>query len=90
MFPKLKALAKIGEIPKYLANVLPPVCVGCAFGAMTKVPWRNGEETRTVFKATKTGTVCFRGPDDIHAGWILCTVKREFDKAAIQRCHNFC
>jgi hypothetical protein len=54
-FPKLKALAKIGEIPKHLANVLPPVCAGCAFGAMTKVPWRNMEVTRTVFKATKPG-----------------------------------
>ena len=52
-FPKLKALAKIGEIPKHLANVLPPVCAGCAFGAMTRVPWKNKETTRSVFKATK-------------------------------------
>ena len=29
-FPKLKSLAKIGKIPKHLANVLPPVCAGCA------------------------------------------------------------
>ncbi len=55
MFPKLKALAKIGEIPKHLANVLPPVCAGCAFGAMTRVPWKNRETTRTVFKETKPG-----------------------------------
>jgi hypothetical protein len=54
-FTKLKALARIGEIPKHLANVLPPVCAGCAFGAMTRVPWRNNETTRTVFKATKPG-----------------------------------
>ncbi len=54
-FPKLKALAKIGEIPKHLANVLPPVCAGCAFGAMTKVPWKNRKATTTVFKATKPG-----------------------------------
>ena len=27
-FPKLKFLAKIGEIPKYLANVPLPVCAG--------------------------------------------------------------
>ncbi len=40
-FQKLKALAKIGEIPKHLANVLPPVCAGCAFVAMTRVPWKN-------------------------------------------------
>ena len=37
-FPKLKALAKIDKISKHLANVLPPVCTGCAFGAMTKFP----------------------------------------------------
>jgi len=54
-FPKLKALAKTGEIPKHLANVLPPVCVGFAFGAMTKVPWKNREATRTLLKATKPG-----------------------------------
>jgi hypothetical protein len=40
-FPKLKALARIGKIPKHLANVLPPVCASCAFGAMTKVPWKS-------------------------------------------------
>ena len=54
-FPKLKILAQIGKIPKHLANVLPPVCTGCAFGAMTKVPWRGKEEAKTVFKATKPG-----------------------------------
>jgi hypothetical protein len=52
-FPKLKALAKIGKIPKHLANVLPPVCTGCAFGAMTKSPWRKRDAVGTVFKATK-------------------------------------
>ncbi len=52
-FPKLKALAKIGEIPKHLANLLPQVCTGCAFGAMTRVPWKSRDTTRTVFKATK-------------------------------------
>ena len=54
-FPKLKVLAKLGEIPKHLANVLPPVCAGCAFGAMTKVPWRGKEAAKTLFKATKPG-----------------------------------
>ena len=54
-FPKLKALAKIGKIPKHLANVLPSVCAGCAFGAMTKVPWRKRDASKTVFKATKPG-----------------------------------
>ncbi len=58
-FPKLKILAKIGKIPKHLANVLPPVCTGCAFGAMTKVPWRGKEAVKTVFKATKPGQCVF-------------------------------
>ena len=52
---KLKALAGIGEIPKHLVKVLLPVCAGCAFGAMARVPWKNRETTRTVFKATKLG-----------------------------------
>ena len=59
LFPKLKALAKIGKIPKHLANVLPPVCTGCAFGAMTKVPWRKIDAAGTVFKATKPGQCVF-------------------------------
>ena len=50
-----QSTSKIGKIPKHLANVLPPVCAGCAFGAMTKVPWKNRETTRTVFKATNPG-----------------------------------
>ena len=34
-------LAALGEIPKCLANLKPPVCAGCAFGAMTKVLWQS-------------------------------------------------
>jgi hypothetical protein len=37
-FPKLKQLALNGKIPKKLAEVLPPKCTGCLFGAMTKLP----------------------------------------------------
>jgi hypothetical protein len=40
-FAKLKQLALNGEIPRCLAKVKPPACVGCLFGAMTKVPWRG-------------------------------------------------
>ena len=54
-FPKLKILAKIGKIPKRLVNVQPPVCEGCAFKAMTKVPWRGKETAKQVFIATKPG-----------------------------------
>ena len=54
-FPKLKILAKIGEIAKRLVNIQPPVSAGCAFGAMDKVPWRGKETAKQVFIATKLG-----------------------------------
>ena len=38
-FPKLKQLALNGNISKKLTKVLPPKCVGCLFGMMTKLPW---------------------------------------------------
>ena len=58
-FPKLKKLASNGKIPKRLAKVKPPVCAGCLFGAMTKVPWRGkeGESDHKVFVATKPGQI---------------------------------
>jgi hypothetical protein len=43
-FSKLKQLTLNGKIPQRLAKVKPPACVGCLFGAMTKVPWK-GQET---------------------------------------------
>ena len=33
--------SKLGEIPKYLSKVKPPICAGYLFGAMTKKPWRT-------------------------------------------------
>ena len=33
--------------------MLSTICAGCAFGAMTKVPWRKRDASGTVFKATK-------------------------------------
>jgi hypothetical protein len=40
-FSKLKQLALNSEIPQRLAKVKPFACVGCLFGAMTKVPWKG-------------------------------------------------
>jgi hypothetical protein len=56
-FPKLKVLAKNGEIPCRLAKVPPPKCTGCLFGAMTKIPWcaKESKATHQVFDATKPG-----------------------------------
>ncbi len=59
LFSKLKKLAIIGKIPKRLAKVKPPVCAGCLFGTMTKVPWqgKEGESDHKVFVATKHGQI---------------------------------
>ena len=56
-FTKLKQLAHNGKIPKKLAKVTPPKCMGCLFGAMTKLPWRGKENksSHKVFIATKPG-----------------------------------
>ena len=56
-FPKLKTLAKNGEIPRRLAKAPPPKCAGRLFGAMTKLPWRSKESksSHEVFTATKPG-----------------------------------
>jgi hypothetical protein len=60
-FPKLKVLAKNGEIPRCLAKVLLPKCACCLFGAMTKLPWHGKESkaTHQVFVATKLGEWVF-------------------------------
>jgi len=59
LFSKLKKLAIIGKISKQLAKVKPPVCAGCLFGTMTKVPWqgKRGESDHKVFVATKPGQI---------------------------------
>ncbi len=56
-FAKLKQLALNGEIPKKLAQLPPPKCAGCLFGAMTKIPWRGKESisSHEIFVATKPG-----------------------------------
>jgi hypothetical protein len=56
-FPKLKLLAKNGEIPCRLAKIPPPKCAGCLFSTMTKLLWRSKESksSHEVFTATKPG-----------------------------------
>ena len=36
-FEKIKLLAKQCDVPRHLAKIKPPVCLGCLFGAMTRV-----------------------------------------------------
>ena len=38
-FKRIRLLALVGILPKYLANIKPPKCAGCIYGAMTKRPW---------------------------------------------------
>ncbi len=54
-FSKLKQLALNGEIPQRLAEIKSSACVGCLFGAMTKVPWKGQETSSKVFVAMKAG-----------------------------------
>ncbi len=56
-FKDLKILAEQGDIPRKLANVSPPKCAGCLFGAMTKQRTRDKGEKRSIFTATKPGEV---------------------------------
>ena len=51
-FAKLKILATLGIIPKYLQKVDPPKCSVCIFGGMTRIPWRTGS-TSTKINVTK-------------------------------------
>jgi hypothetical protein len=57
-FPKLKQLVRNGKISTKLANIRPPRCAGCLFGAITKVLWRTKDQRdndHSVFAATKPG-----------------------------------
>ena len=54
-FHKLKAMARLGILPRRLANVENPKCASCYFGKMTKRPWRTKVQPRRVIPTTKPG-----------------------------------
>ena len=54
-FAKVQLLAKAGDIPRRLAKIKPPVCPGCLFGAMTRVPKQSKGRSNTIFEASKPG-----------------------------------
>jgi len=89
-FPKLKILAKIEKIPKLLVNVKPPVCAGCAFGAMTKIPWRGKEKRKASIHGNQAWPMCISGSNDIHSSGFLCPVEREIDQETLSRSHHLC
>ena len=55
---KIKLMAKLGDLPKRLANCRIPMCTSCIFGKATQRPWRHKtrkENGRQVDKSTKPG-----------------------------------
>jgi hypothetical protein len=40
-FARIQAIAKHGLLPKYLADVEPPVCASCTYGKATRQPWKE-------------------------------------------------
>ncbi|CAJ1958095.1 unnamed protein product [Cylindrotheca closterium] len=56
---KIQAMAKKGELPKYLATCNVPVCSACQFGKATRRPWRtkNKKNGRKAKKGTRPGQV---------------------------------
>jgi hypothetical protein len=56
-FANFKLLTRNGEIPCRQAKIPAPKCVGCLFGAMTKLSWRGKESksSRKVFVTTRPG-----------------------------------
>ena len=53
-FSVLKLLAKVGIIPKDLADVDPPLCPGCAYGKAHRKPWRyKGKKNRRKLREAK-------------------------------------
>eukprot|EP00957_Ditylum_brightwellii_P161607 12304138-Ditylum_brightwellii.AAC.1 len=43
---QLSMLAKVGHFPLLAGRVQPPSCVPCAYGSMTRRPWK-GKQTHT-------------------------------------------
>ena len=57
-FSQLKWLAKIGLLPKRLANVETPLCASCAFGRMSRRAWKTrAKSKRKIAEAQKPGDV---------------------------------
>ena len=55
-FARIRAMAQQGLLPKYLADVEPPMCASCAYGKMTRRPWRTkGQQTSKIVSVTRSG-----------------------------------
>jgi len=47
-FNKLKEMALRGDIPRALATCEAPKCAACMYGKLTRRPWRNKREVRSI------------------------------------------
>ena len=47
-FNKLKEMALRGDIPRTLATCEAPKCAACMYGKLTRRPWRNKREVRSI------------------------------------------
>ena len=54
-FHKLKAMARLGILPRQLMNVENPKCASCYFGKMTKRPWRTKAQPKRILPTTRPG-----------------------------------
>jgi hypothetical protein len=49
---KIRAMARLGEVPKRLATCDSPMCAACEFGKATHKPWRTKATSRNVRPAS--------------------------------------
>ena len=54
-FHKLKAMARLGILPRRLANVEIPQCASCYFGKMARKPWRSKTQPRCISPGIRPG-----------------------------------
>ena len=54
-FHKLKAMARLGILPRQLMNVENPKCASCYFGKMTKRPWWSKAQPKRILPTTRPG-----------------------------------
>ena len=56
-FPKLQMLARVGLIPRDLADIPYPTCPGCAYGKAHRKPFRTKSQRGQLRQATQPGEV---------------------------------
>jgi GAG-pre-integrase domain len=57
-FQRLQSLAKVGILPKRLANCPVPLCASCMYGKLSRKPWRYRRDTVVAIEDTKVVGEC--------------------------------